>query len=47
MRTGLLVYSPAYSIKVAVEEAMLEVDTSKVIEEVIEESIVESNATHA
>jgi len=44
VRTGLLTYSPAHSIQVAVEEAMLEVDTSEAIEEVIEETIVESNA---
>ena len=44
VRTGLLTYSPAYSIEVAVEEAMLEVDTSEAIEEVIGETIVESNA---
>ena len=46
VRTGLRTYSPAYSIEVAVEEAMLEVDTSEAIEEVIGETIVESNATH-
>ena len=44
VRTGLLTYSRAHSIEVAVEEAMLEVDTSEAIEEVIEETIVESNA---
>jgi len=45
VRTGLLTYSPAYSIEVAVEEAMLEVDLSEAtIEEVIAETIVESNA---
>ena len=44
VRTGLLTYSPAHSIQVAVEEAMLEVDTSEAIEEVIKETIVESNA---
>ena len=43
-RTGLLTYSPAYSIEVAVEKAMLEMDTSEAIEEVIGETIVESNA---
>ena len=44
VRTGLLTYSPAYSIEVAVEKAMLEMDTSEAIEEVIGETIVESNA---
>ena len=29
VRTGLLTYSPAYSIEVAVEEAMFEVETSE------------------
>ena len=37
-------HSSAYSIEVAVEEKMLEVDSSEAIEEVIEETIVESNA---
>ena len=36
--------SSAYSIEVAVEEAMLAVETSEAIEEVMEETIVESNA---
>ena len=37
-------YSSAHSIEVAVEEAMLDVETSEAIEEVMEETIVESNA---
>ena len=37
-------HSSAYSIEVAVEEAMLDVENSGAIEEVIEETIVESNA---
>ena len=36
--------SSAYSIEVAVEEAMLDLETSGAIEEVIEETMVESNA---
>ena len=39
-----ITHSSAYSIEVAVEEAMLNVETSEAIEEVIEETIVESNA---
>ena len=38
-----ITHSSAYSIEVAVE-AMLDVETSGAIEEVIEETIVESNA---
>ena len=41
---GYISHSSAYSIEVAVEEAMLDVETSGAIEEVIEETIVESNA---
>ena len=37
-------YSSAHSIEVAVEEAMLDVETSEAIEEVMKETIVESNA---
>ena len=41
---GRFAHSSAYSIEVAVEEAMLAVETSEAIEEVMEEAIVESNA---
>ena len=41
---GYISHSSAYSIEVAVEEAMLDVENSGAIEEVIEETIVESNA---
>ena len=37
-------HSSAYSIEVAVEEAMIDVETSGATEEAIEETIVESNA---
>ena len=42
----LLVYS-LFQINSLVEEAMLELDTSESIEEVIEETTVRPNATHA
>ena len=41
---GILLIHLLYSIEVAVEEEMLEVDTSGAIDEAIEETIVESNA---
>ena len=41
---GYISHSSAYSIEVAVEEAMLDVETSEAIEEVMKETIVESNA---
>eukprot|EP00964_Phaeocystis_antarctica_P086891 scaffold55067_cov71-Phaeocystis_antarctica.AAC.1 len=41
---GRFAHSSAYSIEVAVEKAMLEVDSSEAIEEVVEETIAESNA---
>ena len=39
-----LAYSPAQSIEVAVEEEMFEVEISGAIEEVVEETVTESNA---
>ena len=42
--THPVLHPSAYSIEVAVEEEMLEVDTSGAIDEAIEETIVESNA---
>eukprot|EP00964_Phaeocystis_antarctica_P019003 scaffold10482_cov53-Phaeocystis_antarctica.AAC.1 len=39
-----ITHSSAFSIEAIVEEAMLDVETSGVIEEVMEETIVESNA---
>eukprot|EP00964_Phaeocystis_antarctica_P085184 scaffold53759_cov54-Phaeocystis_antarctica.AAC.2 len=44
MHGRYITHSSAYSIEVAVEEAMLDVETSGAIEEVVEETIVESNA---
>ena len=41
---GRFAHASAYSIEVAVEKAMLEVDSSEAIEEVVEETIAESNA---
>ena len=39
-----ITHSSTYSIEVAVEESMLDVDSSEAIEEVVEETIVEPNA---
>ena len=41
---GRFAHSSAYAIKVAVGEAMLDEETNGAIEEVMEETIVESNA---
>ena len=42
-----ITHSSTYPIEVAAEEAMLDLETSGAVEEVIEETIVEPNATHA